>query len=421
MSISDPAFAEFFNVGNPNYTGVSVGEQTAMSIPAVWRAVTLISGTIASLPARTIQHNDDGTRQRVSSWADDPGWQQTAYEFWETVLVHLLLHGNAFLLHILNGAGGVSAMLPIHPVNVGVNYDPETNMKTYRVVLAKGETRELTDLDLTHIPALSADGIRGLSPIAVGRNSFGTSIAAQRAAARMFGQGAMHSGIVTPEEDLTEDEATTIKESLQRKVGGWDNAGDIAVINRKLKFTPWTMSLEDAQFLQSRQFEIEEIARWFGVPPYELMQTEKQTSWGTGIEAQQRGLARQVLGPWTRRIEQRINRVLPSRRKLEFDFSGLERPTPEQEIELLLKQVDGGLLTLNEARAVRNLPPVEGGDVVGKPTEDKADSLARTLQQIYLAVGTVISVEEARRIVSESSGFPLPGALPKPQEDLVDA
>lgn len=370
MSISDPAFAEFLGVGNPNYTGVVVGEQTAMSIPAVWRAVTLISATIASLPGRTIQHNADGTRQRVTSWLDDPGWHQTAYEFWETVMVHLLLHGNAFLLHIRNGAGGFSALMPVHPTSVSVEYEPATverpwPVKRYRVNMDSGRTEELTDLDLTHIPGISTDGIRGLSPIAVARNSFGTSIAGERAAARMFGSGAMHSGIVTPEEDLDQGEAETIKDSLQRRVGGWDNAGEIAVINRKLKFTPWTMSLEDAQFLQSRQFQIEEVARWFGVPPYELMQTEKQTSWGTGIEAQQRGLARQVLGPWTRRVEQRVNRLLPEARKLEFDFTALERPTPEQEIELLIKQVDGGLLTLNEARAVRNLPPVEGGDMPG--------------------------------------------------------
>lgn len=385
LSVSDPAFAEFFNVGNPNYTGVVVGEQTALSIPAVWRAVTLIAGTIASLPARTVQHNNDGTRLRVKSWVDDPGWQQTPLEFWETVLTHLLLHGNAFLQHIYNGAGAVIALYPVHPLMVGVDFDTDDLRKAYRVTLANGQTRVMTDLDMTHIPALSTDGIRGLSPIMVARNSFGTSIAGERAAARTFGRGAMHSGIITPEEDLDPGEAEEIKKSLQRKVGGWDNAGDIAVINRKLKFTPWTMSLEDAQFLQSRQFQIEEIARWFGVPPYELMQTEKQTSWGTGIEAQQRGLARQVLGPWTRRIEQRINRLLPERRKMEFDFTALERPTPELEIELLLKQVDGGLITVNEARAIRNLAPIEGGDVLGKPTEDRAETVARTLQQMEAA------------------------------------
>lgn len=180
----------------------------------------------------------------------------------------------------------------------------------------------------------------------------------------MFGSGLTVSGMVTPDDDFDPDEADEIKAQVNQALTGVENAGEIAVINRRLKFTQMSMSAQDAQFLESRQFSIEEIARWFGVPPFELMQTEKQTSWGTGIESQQRGLGRTTLAPWATRLEQRLSWLLPNPRFVEFDFAGLERPTPEAEIDLLIKQVNAGLLTLNEARAIRNLPPVEGGNTV---------------------------------------------------------
>ncbi|MEZ5411040.1 MAG: phage portal protein [Acidimicrobiales bacterium] len=363
MSISDPATAEYFQVGTSNYSGVVVGESAALGISAVYRAIALISGSIASLPGHVVRTHDDGTKERVDSWLDDPGFMQTRYEFWETVLTHLLLHGNAFLLHIHGGAGQIVSMQIVHPLSVSVKLDSAMN-KVYEVTLDNGTKQAFDDLTMTHIPALSTDGLRGLSPITVARNSLGIAVAGDRAAARMFSNGPLIAGMVTPEDDLSEDDAKAIKAGLDAKVAGYENAGQIPVINRKLKFTPWTMSNEDAQFLQSRQFQIEEIARWYGVPPYELMQTEKQTSWGTGIEAQQRGLARQVLGPWAVRVEQRITRLLPDGDKFEFDFSGLERPTPAEEIALLIQQVQGGLLTVNEARRVRNMPPIEGGDAL---------------------------------------------------------
>jgi HK97 family phage portal protein len=208
------------------------------------------------------------------------------------------------------------------------------------------------------------DGLRGLSVISIARNSLGTAIAGDRAAAKMFSEGALISGIVSPEDDWQEGDAKTIRASLDQNVAGWENASKVAVVNRKLKFTPWTMSMEDAQFIQSRQFQIEEIARWTGVPPHLLMQTEKQTSWGTGVAEQNRGLARFSLNGWTSRIEQTLSRLLPAPRFVEFDFAGLERPTPEQEIDLLIKQVQAGLMTVNEARKIRNMDPIPGGDVL---------------------------------------------------------
>lgn len=367
-SISNPKLLELFGLGTPNYAGVDVSEYTALGLSAVYRAVSIIASTVASLPLRTLREVD-GSRTRVSSFLDAPGgtYGPTRYEWTETVMVHLLLHGNAYLLHVYNGAGSIVALEAIHPLCVEVHWETtpngkRTGRKVFTVNLDDGRQVSLTQDQMTHIPAMTLDGLKGVSPIWIARNSLGTAIAGDRAAAKLFATGALHAGIVTAEEDLTEDDAKAIKASLNAKVAGWENAGEIAVINRKLKFTPWTMSMEDAQFLQSRQFQIEEIARWYGVPPHLLMQTEKQTSWGTGIQEQNRGLARFTLSAWTSRIEERLSRLLPSPRFCEFDYAGLLKPAPEQEIPLLIAQVRSGLMTVNEARRIRGMDPIEGGD-----------------------------------------------------------
>lgn len=364
-SISDPHLAEMFSLGTPNYAGVNVSEHSSLSLSAVWRAVSLISGTLASLPLRTVREVD-GQRTQVRSVLDNPGGAaMTRFEWVEMIVVHLLLHGNAFLVHVYNGAGALAALIPIHPACVTVDWaDGQLGMrKVYTVTLDDGTRREFDDTTMTHLMGMSLDGLRGMSVISQARNGFGTALAGDRAAAKVFSTGALYGGLVTPDEDVESDEALEIKKSLNANGLGWEHAGEIIVMNRRLKFQPWSMSMEDAQFLESRQFAIEEIARWFGVPPFELMQTEKQTSWGAGIEKQQLALARQVLGTWAERISQRLTRLVPQRFVV-FDFAGLERPTPEKEIQLLIAQVQGGILTPNEARRLRHLPPIEGGDTL---------------------------------------------------------
>jgi HK97 family phage portal protein len=365
VSINDPALAAWFGI-TPSYAGVSVGEDSALSLSAVWRAVSLISGTIAGLPLKTMRDLGDGTRVRVSSFLDNPAGPEsiTAYEWVETVLAHLLIWGNAFLIHRYNGAGAIIGLTPVHPGCVSVEYAPGVpGGKTFKVSV-DGKQREFDASTMTHIPGLSSDGLRGFSPITVARHSLGTSIAADRSAAKMFSSGLLVSGVVSVEENVTQEEAKSIAESLSRNVGGWENAGEIALVNRKVKWQPWQMSSEDAQFLESRSFQVEEIARWYGIPPHLLMSTEKSTSWGTGIEEQNRGLARYTLSGWTTRIEQRLSRLLAQPRFVQFDYAGLLQPSPEVEIDLLIKQVRAGLLTPNEARRMRGMDPMPDGDTL---------------------------------------------------------
>jgi HK97 family phage portal protein len=358
-----------------------VNESSSLGLTALYRSVSIISGTIADLPLKTYRKYSDGSREAVGSWLDRPNGPDgmTAFEFVELVLVHLLLHGNFYGLNVYNAAGAVVALMPIHPQAVVVapartpdevkRWDPY--FKFFKVTV-DGETREYGADEITHVTALGTDGIQGRSPIQMHREAISTGLAGDRAASRMFTNGFMIAGMVTtePDTDVDGDEAKVIKASLNAKAAGVENAGDIAFVNRSLKFTPWTINPVDAQFIESRVHQVEEIARVFGVPPHLLGQTEKQTSWGTGVSEQNRGLARYTLKPWTTRIEQRLSRLLSRSQFCEFDYSGLLQSSPEVEIQMLALQLDKGMLTLEEVRKIRNLAPLtaaEAPDAGGTP------------------------------------------------------
>lgn len=360
-SITDPGFAEWLGISHHSLAGVHVNEHTSLGFTAVYRAVSIVSGTVAGLPLKS--YRDDkttGQRVRVASVLDDPGgfFGLTQFEWVELVMIHLLLHGNAYLLHQYNQGGALIGLLPLHPSCVQVCPVDDPWRKEFEVTLCEAGRVRLTPMDLTHIMGLGTDGLRGLSPIRIMRNAVGTGLAGDEAAARMFGNGMLIGGLVSSDETLTKDQAEEVKAGLKAKLAGVDKAGDIAVVNASLKFSPWTMSNGDAQFLETRVHQIEEVARMFGVPPHLLGQTEKQTSWGTGVSEQNRGLARYTLAPWTSRLEQRLSGLLTRPTTCEFDYAGLLQPSPEEEIQLLISQVQAGLLTVDEARRIRNYAPL---------------------------------------------------------------
>lgn len=364
--MADPALAQFFMTGVPNFAGVSVNEYSALGLSAVWRSVSLISGTLASLPLRSLRETE-GRTQQVPSFIDTPGGPGpdalTPFEWKEQVFAHLTIHGNAYLAHVYNGGGALVGLLPFHPLAVCPEWELDesgklTGRKLYKVSQIDGRTVTFDSSQMTQVMGLTLDGLKGLSVITIARNSLGTAIAGDQAAANLFGNGPLIAGMVTPEDDITEDDAKQIKADLNAKMTGTENAGSLAVINRKLKFTQWQTSNADAQFLESRQYSVEDVARWWGLPLHLLARSGAVSNWGTGVEEQNTALGRSVLLPWAQRVDQRLSRLLPRGQYAEFDFAGLERANPEDEIRLLLEQVAGGLLTVDEARAIRNLPPL---------------------------------------------------------------
>lgn len=369
ISVTDPRLVELLSLGGPSLAGITVTEQSAMGVSAFFRAVALISGTIATLPLRTLRDTGDGMRQRMSSVFDSPGDRAplalTPFSWLQLVVVHLLLHGNAYLRHHYDMVGRLIALEPIHPLVMSVELPepgdavrPEGG-RWYRYTLADGTQARVDRRDLTHIMGLSLDGIVGASVLTLARNGVGIAIAGQNATAKLYSGGAATQGVLVPvDDDMDPADAKEIRREINRTVTGWENAGSVPVVNRRLQYHQISMSMKDAQFLESRAFEIREIARWFGIPPHLLMETSAASNWGTGIEQQNLGLSRFNLVGWTTTIEHAFSRLLPSPRWVEFDFAALERPDPQTEDSMLLARVKAGVMTIDEYRAIRNLPPL---------------------------------------------------------------
>lgn len=372
LSIADPTLAALFTPGGVvDLAGVAVNETSALGLSALYRALSLVSGTLASLPLNSWRGTEGDQREKVASVFDDPDGPdgQTVFEWKESAFLHLMLHGKAGALKVRTEAGALARLPLCHPLSFRVE---QPSLQEYAdkklpvggvwfvVTLDDASQVKMDARDFWYVPAASLGGQVGISLLTYARQSLATSIAADKAAGKVFSSGALISGLATPAdgtEDITED-VPQIRRELNRSVLGHENAGTIALVGRRLQFTPWTMTAQQAQFLESRQFQIEEISRWTGVPPHLLMQTDKQTSWGTGVDEQNRGLSKFVLGHWAQRFEQRASRLLARPRWCEFDFAGLERPNYAVEAEIDLKEVGAGVMTADEYRAKRGRPPL---------------------------------------------------------------
>lgn len=365
LRLDDGSFADWMGF-NGGFAGQRVNETTSLGLTAVYRSVAIIAGTIAGLPLKSYRNLKDGSRERVSTWLDSPGgvYGMTPFEFKEIVALHIALHGNFYGLRILNGAGATIGLQPIHPSAVTpklveTEHEREAfpdSIRFYEVSTQDGN-KLFSDLEIVHVRGMSTDGLKGLSPITAARNAFGTSLAGEEAAGRQFANGAMIGGVVTSDDDLPPEEGLAIKQDLNARVKGVANAGDIAFVNRRLTFHPWTMTAEDAQFIESRAFQVEEVARIFGVPKVLLAQDGAST-WGSGIAELNRGLAKYTLMAYTSRIEEVFSDLLPAPQFVEFDYKGLLQGSPADEMDLLIKQKDAGILSVDEIREILNLAPL---------------------------------------------------------------
>ena len=371
ISIGDPALADFLGIGGANDSGEHVGEVQALGVTAFYRGVRLIADTVASLPLKTYRDTGDGRRENVASLLDNPGGDfMTPYTWKQTVAAYGAMYGACPLLHAYNGAGALAALIPLHPRTVGVEWDDTAGHRVFTVTI-NNEQRKLTPADLTYIIFFTRDGVRGCGPLDLHRNVLGSAIAGDRAAARMFANGLLIGGLVTPKEGLTDKQAVQALTGLKAKMTGTRNAGDLVMINAALDVQPWTQTAEDAQFLESRQYGVEEAARILGVPK-ELLSAAGATSWGSGIQELVRGFGRFTLPEYTTPIEEACSRLLANPRFCEFDMAGLLQGTPAEEIALLIQQVQAGLLTVDEARAIRNLPPLGGAPAAPENEEGQA-------------------------------------------------
>lgn len=359
--------------GKPNASGVTVNEKTALGMPAVWRAVNLIAGTAASLPLHAYRTNDDvrlpvGDGAQAARLLANPHPDLTKFEMWELVYSHMLLWGNAYLLVLRNQGREIRELWPIHPSRVRVGRD-SAGVKWYEVDGEDGKPGlAYSDSQILHIPGFGYDGVCGVSPIRLAAQGIGMALAAEEFGAKLFGSGSLMSGILQTEQRLNPDQAEKIKTRWKAKMAGLQGAHDVAVLDSGIKFQQLSIPPGDAQFIESRRFQIAEIARIFGIPPHMLADTEKSTSWGTGIEQQSIGFVVYTLRPWLTRVEQRVSRLLqPSAVYARYAVEGLLRGDSQQRAAFYQQMWNIGVFSTNDIRKLEDFEPVEGGDVRYRP------------------------------------------------------
>jgi HK97 family phage portal protein len=355
--------------GEATAAGIAVSEKTSLGLPAVWRAVNLIAGTVASLPLHAYRADGDTktkvTTGQAAALLDNPHPDMTPFEFWETVVSHMLLWGNAYLWIGRNQLGQVTELWPIHPARVKVGRTSEMGTKIYDV---DGGKAAYTDRTMLHLPAFGYDGICGVSPIRAARQGLALALAAEQYGATLFGSGSLATGILQTEQRLDAQQADAIQKRWAAKRSGLDSAHSTIVLDSGAKFHQLSIPPEDAQFLQSRSFQISEVARMFGVPPHMLMDTDKSTSWGTGIEQQSIGFVVFTLRPWLTRIEQRVTRLVrPQPVYAKFVVEGLLRGDSAQRAAFYKTMREIGAFNGNEIRELEERGPVEGGDIYWQP------------------------------------------------------
>lgn len=359
--------------GAPSDTGISASPDSAMRIGAALRGVSIIAGAVAGLPFKAYRRADH-TEFLGSALSSDTG-PYTDFELWETSVAHMVSRGFAALFKIRDRRGSITGLFPVHPGRVGVQVedDPVGGGRAFDLVFTIDGKGPFTRYDVLYIPALSLDGITGLGPIGYARETFNLALANEKAAAKLFGQGMLQRGFLTTDQDIDNEKAERLKTRWRAKMSGLDNAHDVAIMDNGAKFNQLTLDPDDAQFLESRKFQVTEIARVLGIPGWMLNDQEKSTSWGTGMEQQFATFVKLTLKPYLQRIEQRVTReLLPSSAYAEFNVEGLLRGDSKARAAFYNAGITGGWLVPNEVRERENLQPVEWGDEPYRPYNQSA-------------------------------------------------
>ncbi|WP_228988599.1 phage portal protein [Streptomyces sp. DH8] len=365
VPLTSTSLSSLLGAGAPAESGVIVTEAGSLSMPAVWRAVSVVANVASSLPLHTYK---TGTKDRVQvGLLEDPHPELTPFELWRLVYVHRLLWGNAYVQKVRNGGGQVVQLWPIRPDRVQVEREPPSAAnpggKVFWVQLDDGGRVRRTSREILHLPNLGYDGLTGCSPIRAAAEGIGLGIAAERAAGRLYGSGNMISGVLQTEQRLKPDQAANLKASWKARYGGAQAAHDVAILDSGASFHPVTMPYKDSQFLESRMFQVTEVSRMFGVPPFLLMATEKSTSWGTGLEQQAQGFVTWDLGPtWLTPTEQRIKKeLLPTGQYAKYQLGGLLRGDSAARALFYRAMRDTGAFTANNILALEDMPPITDG------------------------------------------------------------
>ena len=367
-----------FFMGNST-SGKSVTERSAMQMTAVYSCVRILAEAIAGLPLQLYRYTDGGGKEKAIDHPlylllhDEPNPEMTSFIFRETLMTHLLLWGNAYAQIIRNGRGEVLSLYPLMPNRMTVDRDEHGRlyyayqMQTDDGADLKQGTVILTPEDVLHIPGLGFDGLVGYSPIAMAKNAIGLAIATEEYGSKFFANGAT-PGAVLEHPGLIKD-PEKVRESWNKAFRGSGNANKVAVLEEGMKYTPISIAPEQAQFLETRKFQIDEIARIFRVPPHMIGDLEKSSF--NNIEQQSLEFVKYTLDPWVCRWEQAMNRSLLNAAEksgyfIKFNVDGLLRGDYQSRMNGYAVGRQNGWLSANDIRELENMdqiPDEEGGNL----------------------------------------------------------
>ena len=359
--------------------GKFVTERSSMQMTAVYACVRILSEAIAGLPLHVYKYNDSGGKEKAIDHPlylllhDEPNPEMSSFVFRETLMTHLLLWGNAYAQIVRNGKGEVIGLYPLMPNKMSVDRGEDGKLwYTYNkskdeTSTIKGSIVKLSPADVLHIPGLGFDGLVGYSPIAMAKNAIGMAIACEEYGAKFFANGAAPGGVL--EHPGTIKDPQRVRESWSATFGGSANANKIAVLEEGMKYTPISISPEQAQFLETRKFQINEIARIFRVPPHMVGDLEKSSF--SNIEQQSLEFVKYTLDPWVIRWEQSLMRILLSSDEkkdyfIKFNLEGLLRGDYQSRMNGYSIARQNGWMSANDIRELENLdriPAERGGDL----------------------------------------------------------
>lgn len=360
-------------------SGKPVTEHTAMQMTAVYSCVRILSEAVAGLPIHLYKYTDSGGKEKALDHPlyfllhDEPNPEMTSFVFRETLMTHLLLWGNAYGQIIRNARGEVIALYPLMPNRMSVDRS-ETGGLYYTYSRAPEDSPNISSTqvrlkatDVLHIPGLGFDGLIGYSPIAMAKNAIGMAIACEEYGAKFFANGAAPGGVL--EHPGTIKDPQKVKESWNAAYQGSANSNRVAVLEEGMKYQAIGVSPEQAQFLETRKFQINEIARIFRIPPHMVGDLEKSSF--SNIEQQSLEFVKYTLDPWVIRWEQSIIRSLLSYEEkkkyfVKFNVDGLLRGDYQSRMNGYSTGRQNGWMSANDIRQLENLdkiPPELGGDL----------------------------------------------------------
>jgi HK97 family phage portal protein len=358
-------------------SGERVTASDALQVSAVFGCVRLLSETIATLPVSTYTKRGGSQRSITSpDWLDypnaEPGGMGRIDILSQTVL-SLLLDGNAYLAVRWQGPNivGLDVLDPTSIIPHMVMVDGQRR-KVFEAFDVDDDGNEValgwfTPRDILHIPGMMLPGeFAGCSPITYARESIGLALAAQKYGSKFFANGAVPGAVVEVPGTMSEDGLKRAREAWRTANTGVDNAHRVALLTEGAKFSKVAMSPDEAQFLQTRQFQVPEIARIFGVPPHLISDATNSTSWGSGLAEQNIAFSMFSLRPWLERIEAGFTRLLYAEsadrfRFVKFDLDEIKRGAPKERMELYSLGLQNGIYSIDEVRHAEDLPPLPDG------------------------------------------------------------